>query len=92
MFSAVQAVRLAGSVAEMNHRRVSEGLAARPAFLLVRFVLDVPIAVVVVNLHILAAVRAFRVPAHGSSFRLPANPAFNADLRKLRLLGPLTQR
>jgi len=86
----VKTVRLAGAVAEMNHRRVSEGLAARAAFLLVRFVLVVPIAVVVVDFHALATVRAFRVSAHASSVRLPANPALKWYCAKER--RPLAMR
>ena len=70
VFSAVQAVRLAGAVAEMNHRRVSEDLAARSASLLVRFVLTVPIAVVVAYLNASAAIGASRVFAHVVPFRV----------------------
>jgi hypothetical protein len=90
VFTIVQAVGLAGSVTEMNRRGVGECLPTLSAFLLVQFVFVVTIAVVVVYINVRATVWAFRVFAHGSS--MPANPAFNADLRKLRLLGPLTKR
>jgi len=43
---------------------------------------------------VFALYRAFIVSMPLSFLRCqkPPNPAFNADLRKLRLLGPLTQR